>query len=92
MKGGAKAQRRDDICGDAEDNGILCPRFHYWLVFNLKPPANHIRDTLSSQLSPGTSRRSDAVDGILVSIVHSSSTRLDCEAKSVSLLLGIFFL
>lgn len=55
MKGGAKEkqsrERREDICGDAEDNGRLCPQFYYWLVFNVEPLANHIRDTLSERLS-----------------------------------------
>lgn len=45
-----KKQRSEDICRDAKDNEILCPWFHYWLVFNLKQTANHIRDNLSTTL------------------------------------------
>lgn len=55
MKGGVKEKqsraRREDNSGDAEDNGRICPRFYCCLVFNVKPPSNHIRDPLSERLS-----------------------------------------
>lgn len=88
MKGGEREGRHRD--GDAEDNGRLCPRFHYRLVFNLKPGANHVRDSVSPPLSPGTSRHSEADVGVLVSASKRPGGGSTGKLK-LQLSFGLFF-
>lgn len=59
-------------------------------MFNLKPGANHIRDSGEETLSPGTSRHSEADVGVLVSTSKRPGGGSTVELK-LQLSFGLFF-